>query len=141
MSSHLHSALTRKIIGQAYHVHNQLGWGYAEIIYEKALAKRLRGIGLVAERQHPIDVWFEEECLGDFRADILVENLVIVELKAVETVHAKYYAQTNNYIRSTEIEVGLLINFGPDGVEVTRKVMTNDRKPNLAEILRRRGLA
>ncbi|MFT5911189.1 MAG: GxxExxY protein [Paraglaciecola sp.] len=76
--------------------------------------------------------------MGDFRVDILVNELIIVELKAVETVHAKFYAQLNNYLRSTEVEVGLLINFSPKGVETKRKVLTNERKPNLTEILSRR---
>jgi len=129
-SNYIHSELTRQIIKAGYEVHNTLGFGFLESVYEKSLAIKLRKMGLEAIEQHPIAVYFEENLVGEFRADLLVSQSVIVELKAVESFHPRHETQLVNYLKATEIEVGLLINFG-EKMEVKRKVLSNSRKTNL----------
>lgn len=129
-SNYKHSELTGQIINAAFEVHNILGLGFLESVYENSLAIKLRKMGFDVETQYPIEVYFEEELVGDFRADLLVCDSVIVELKAVEKLHPKHEVQLVNYLRATEIEVGLLINFGSK-VEIKRRVFSNDRKTSL----------
>ena len=125
--NYIHSELTRKIIGAAYEVYNELGFGFLESIYEKALTKVLREKGLHVNRQAPVNVFFQGEQIGDFRADIIVNNLVIIELKAADNLHPIHEAQILNYLKATEIEIGLLINFG-EKIQIKRKIFSNDRK-------------
>lgn len=113
--------LTEKIIGCAYHVYNTMGFGYLESVYEKCLLIALRKIGLQAEAQKPITVSYEGEIVGEFYADILVENLVIVELKSVRQLAKAHEAQLVNYLVATGQEVGLLLNFGELQVDIKRK--------------------
>lgn len=116
-----HEDLTAKVIGAAYAVHNELGGGFLESVYEKALLIELRRVGIDAVRQVPLGVRFRGEVVGEFYADIVVESLIIVELKAVETLAKAHEAQLVNYLVATGIPIGLLINFGPEKVEVRRK--------------------
>ena len=114
--------LTAKIIGCAYHVYNEMGFGYLESVYEKCLLIALRKVGLRAEAQKPITVYYEGEIVGEFFADILVEDLIIVELKSVRQLAKAHEAQLVNYLVATGKDVGLLLNLGEEKVEVKRKV-------------------
>ncbi len=126
-SQYLHSALTGEILSSAAYVYDKLGFGFLEAVYEKALAIRLRQCGFLVQIQVPIEVIFEEQIVGDYRADLLVNDTIILEIKAVETIHPRHEVQLVNYLRATNKEVGLLINFG-GRMEVKRKIFTNDRK-------------
>ncbi len=126
-SNYLHTETTEQIIKAAYYVYNYLGSGFLESVYEKSLELRLKQIGHSVIRQDPIKVYFEEELVGDFRADLVVDDKVIVELKAVEDLHPIHEVQLVNYLKATEIEVGLLINFG-NKITIKRRVFSNFRK-------------
>jgi len=115
-----HAGITESVIGCAFEVTNELGAGFLESVYEKALLSALRHKGLSAIAQHPIKVNFRGECVGNFYADIFVEEKVIVELKAVKTITPEHQAQIINYLNATGIEVGLLINFGNPRLEYKR---------------------
>jgi GxxExxY protein len=119
--------LTGRIIGAFYEVYNELGQGFLASVYEKALAVALAMGGLRVGRQVPIPVWFRGHQVGDFRADLLVEDVVILELKADRVLEPVHEAQLLNYLRATAIEVGLLLNFGPQP-QVKRLVFDNSRK-------------
>ncbi|HLG15529.1 MAG TPA: GxxExxY protein [Blastocatellia bacterium] len=122
-----HEELTRKIIGVFYEVYNELGPGFLESVYEGAMEIALAEAGLRVERQVPVPVWFRGRQVGDFKADLLIEGLVIIELKAVRAFDPSHEAQLLNYLRATEIEVGLLLNFGPKP-EFKRFAYDNERK-------------
>ncbi len=115
-----HEEITERIIGCAFEVINELGAGFLESVYEKALLLALRQQGLSAMAQRPVEVMFRGECVGDFYADIIVEENVIVELKAVKSIAPEHQAQIINYLNATGIEVGLLINFGNPKLEFKR---------------------
>jgi GxxExxY protein len=117
-----HSDLTQSIIGCAYQVFNTLGAGFAETVYHQSLLIELREAGLIAESQVPLDVHYHGQLVGSFYADIIVEDSVIVELKAIETLAKVHEVQLVHYLVATGKPVGLLINFGPSEVEVRRKV-------------------
>jgi GxxExxY protein len=106
--SYKHNELTENIIGAFYTVYNQLGFGFLEKVYERALLIELKKRGLLAQAQVPIKVYYAGEVIGNYFADILVENLVIVELKAGNGLIEEHEAQLLNYLKATEIEVGLL---------------------------------
>jgi len=114
--------ITEKIIGAAYQVYNFLGFGFLESVYEKSMVIELQKSNLNVVEQEPIQVFYEDELVGDFIADLIVEDEIIVELKSVTTLHMKHEVQLVNYLTATKTDVGLLINFGEDGVEVKRKV-------------------
>ena len=114
--------LTEKIIGCAYKVHNRMGFGFLESVYEKCLMIELKRAGLAAEFQVPIVVRYEGAVVGDFVADIFVEQTVIVELKSVRQLATAHEVQLVNYLVATGKPVGLLLNFAEGGVEVKRKV-------------------
>ncbi|GAB4092323.1 GxxExxY protein [Flaviaesturariibacter terrae] len=122
-----HTELTRKIIKAFYVVYNKLGYGFLEKVYKRALLIELRKMGLICEEEVPVKVYYDGILIGDFKADILVESKVILELKTAEGFCEADEAQLVNYLRSTEIEVGLLLNFGPEP-ECRRRVFANDRK-------------
>lgn len=115
-------ALTETIIGCAFHVHNHMGFGLLESVYEKCMLIELERNGLRAEPQVPIKAHYEGIVVGDFIADIVVEDTVIVELKSVRTLSQIHEAQLVNYLVITGKPVGLLLNFGEQRVEVRRKV-------------------
>lgn len=116
--------LTEKIIGCAYDVYNTLGAGFLESVYEQSLLIELRACGLLAESQVRLDVYYRDQPVGCFTADIIVDNTVIVELKAIETMAKVHEAQLVNYLTATGKPIGLLLNFGPEGVTVKRKMRT-----------------
>ena len=116
----LYEDLTRQILEACFEVSNELGAGFLESVYQRALLIALRQKELQAVGQYPLGVTFRGESVGDFFADILVENLVIVELKAVTALAPEHKAQVINYLKATGIEVGLLINFGRPKLEYYR---------------------
>ena len=126
-----HSTLTGQILGAFFNVYNRLGYGFSEKIYENALALELESFGLSVEQQKPIQVYYEGEVVGEYYADILVNNLVILELKAARNILDELTAQLLSYLKSTQIEVGLLLNFGPKPQHV-RKVYDNDQKGSMS---------
>ncbi len=123
-----HEEITKSVIGCAFEVINELGAGFLESVYEKALLMALRQRGLSAISQHQIKVMFRGECVGDFYADIFVEEKIIVELKAVKAIAPEHQAQVINYLNATGIEVGLLINFGNPKLEYKRFTRSREYK-------------
>ena len=120
--------LTEKIIGCAYRVYNQMSFGFLESVYEKCLLIELRKAGIKAESQQAITVYYEDQIVGDFVADIVVEDSVILELKSVRCLAKVHEAQLVNYLVATGKEIGLLLNFGEQKVEVKRKVKELDKE-------------
>ncbi len=114
--------LTEKIIGCAYHTYNKMGFGFLESVYEKCLLIEMRKQGLKAESQKPITVYYENEIVGEFVADIVVEDTIILELKSVRQIVKAHEVQLVNYLVATGKSVGLIINFGEKKVEIKRKV-------------------
>ena len=125
-----HQVLTRKIIGVFYEVYNELGAGFLESVYHKSLALALESIGLEVCNRVDIPVWFRGHQVGHFQADMLVEKCVLLELKAARALDLSHEAQLLNYLRATNIEVGLLLNFGPRPV-IKRLAYDNVRKRTL----------
>jgi GxxExxY protein len=119
--------LSGKVIGVFYEVYNELGHGFLESVYEQALSIALAEHGIFFQRQVAIPVWFRGHQIGDFRADLLVDNQMIVELKAGRAIELAWEKQLLNYLRATKIEVGLLFNFGPSP-QFRRLVFDNERK-------------
>jgi len=124
---YLHQEITERIIKCFYEVYNQLGYGFLEKVYERAMLKELSGKGLRVQSQVPVKVFYKGENVGDYFADVIVNELIIVELKATEAVVEEHELQLINYLKATEMEIGLLLNFGRKP-EVRRKIFTNDRK-------------
>ncbi len=122
--------LTEKIIGAFFTVYNRLGYGFSEKVYENALVLELRKLGLKVEQQKRITVYYNGQVVGEYLADIVVNEAVLIELKAVRQLLKEHEAQLLNYLKATMIEVGLLLNFGPKA-EFKRKVYDNDRKGSL----------
>jgi len=129
---YLYKDITDRIISCFYKVYNNLGFGFLEKIYERALLIELKKADLIAEDQKPVKVYYDEYKIGDFTADILVNEKVFVEIKASKALCEENELQLINYLKSTVIEVGLLLNFGLKP-EIKRKIFTNDRKPQLAK--------
>jgi len=122
-----HSEITKKIIQAFYTVYNTLGYGFLEKVYENAMMIELKEIGLQAENQWPIKVIYNKKEIGSYFADIMVEENVIVELKVASVLREDDTSQLLNYLKGTEMEVGLLLNFGKEP-EFRRKVFSNNRK-------------
>jgi GxxExxY protein len=108
----LHEELTEKILGACFEVSNELGSGFLESVYEKALCVVLKSYHLKVESQAVCKMDFKNQCVGEFRADLLVEDKVIVELKAVKAIAPEHFAQTMKYLKVSGLDVGLLVNFG-----------------------------
>lgn len=123
----LHEELTGKIIKVFYSVYNELGFGFLEKVYQNAMMIALKNSGLQAEAQKKIEVRFQCEIVGEYYADIVVNELVILELKATEYLIEEHELQLINYLKATNMEVGLLLNFGAKP-EFRRKIFTNDKK-------------
>ena len=117
-----HKEITAKIIECAFKVHKNLGFGFLESVYRNALIVELPKVGLYAEMEKKIQVHYDGQLIGDFIADIIVENKIILELKCVKQINPVHEAQLVNYLKATGMEVGLLINFG-EKVEIKRKVL------------------
>jgi GxxExxY protein len=122
-----HAELTEKIIAAFYVVYNTLGTGFLEKVYRNALALELAKRGLDAQIEVPIRVYYDGVEVGEYFADLVVQKCVLVELKAVEKVSGEHEAQLLHYLRATDYEVGLLLNFGPEPL-VRRKVLDAARK-------------
>jgi len=114
--------MTEKIIGCAYRVYNKMGFGFLESVYEKCLLLEFRNEGLKVEAQKPITIFYDGEIVGEFVVDMIVEDIVIVELKSVKQIAKVHEAQLVNYLVATGKPVGLIINFGEYKVEIRRKV-------------------
>jgi GxxExxY protein len=119
--NYMHSELTDKIIGCAYDVYNQLGYGFMEKVYENAMMIKLPQKGLAVVQQAPINVYFEDKLVGEYFADIMVNNKVIIEFKAVSSLSKAHEVQLVNYLKATGIKVGLVINFG-EKLKIVRRV-------------------
>jgi GxxExxY protein len=130
LQDYKYNDLTEKIIKTFYRVYNRLGYGFLEKVYENVLMIELRKDGIRAIAQAPIRVVYEDELIGEYYADILVDNKVIVEIKAGKCLAKEHEAQLLNYLKATDIEVGLLVNFGVKP-EIRRKAFTNSRKSSL----------
>ncbi|MDH5507505.1 MAG: GxxExxY protein [Anaerolineae bacterium] len=122
-----HSGLTEQIISAFYNVYNELGYGFLEKVYENAMAIELQQAGLKSVQQSPIRVYYAGQLVGDYYADIIVSDLIIVELKAIKTLTAQHEAQLLNYLKATTYETGLLLNFGPKP-QIKRRAFENTRK-------------
>jgi len=120
---------TKIIIRAFYNVYNKLGYGFLEKVYENAMLIELRKLGLNCQPQIPIKVHYNTHLVGDYFADIIVENKIIIELKAAEALCEEYEAQLINYLKATDIEVGLLFNFGKKP-QFKRKIFENVYKRN-----------
>jgi len=116
----LHAELTNQILAACFEVSNELGAGFLESVYQNALLVVLKTKGLAVEREYPLSVSFRNQIVGQFIADILVERLIIVELKAVTALTDVHKAQVINYLKATGIDVGLLVNFGNPKLEYRR---------------------
>jgi GxxExxY protein len=125
-----YTELTEKLIQIFYKVYNTLGYGFLEKVYENAFLVELKKAGIIAIPQSPIRVSYEGEVVGEYFADILVDNRIILEIKAVKNLLVEHEAQLLNYLKATDIEVGLLLNFGVQP-EFRRKAFDNTRKKNL----------
>lgn len=115
-------ALTQKIIGCAFEVSNTLGCGFLEKVYERALVQELKIAGLNVKAQYPISVYYKGTVVGNFFADILVENIILVELKALNSLDNTHQAQCLNYLKASNLNLCLLINFGKPKVEIKRMI-------------------
>ncbi|OHB57098.1 MAG: GxxExxY protein [Planctomycetes bacterium GWF2_50_10] len=113
MAEYKHQELTGQIIKAAYTVHNELGAGFIEKIYLRALLIELAALGMSAQSEKPVAISFRGQVVGEHRSDIIVEDKVLIELKALATLEPGNEAQILNYLKATGFEVGLLINFGP----------------------------
>ncbi|RJR42031.1 MAG: GxxExxY protein [Desulfobacteraceae bacterium] len=123
--------VTEAIIGCAYRVYNKMGFGFLETVYERCLLIELHKAGLSVESQKPITVLYDDVSVGEFVADIVVNNEIILELKSVKRLHPAHEAQLVNYLVATRRPVGLLLNFGEIKVDVKRKVRTLGCKENI----------
>jgi len=123
----LHADLTEKVIGVFYDVYNDLGYGFLESVYENGLSLALSEAGLQVARQKLIDVWYRGTKIGDFRADIIVNDVLLLELKTASTIDHSFEKQTQNYLKATKLEVALILNFGP-APQFRRLVFENKRK-------------
>jgi GxxExxY protein len=123
----LDADLTRIVIGGFFAVYNRLGRGFLESVYEGALAIVLQEAGLGVRRQYPIDVWFRGRRIGHFRADLLINERLIVEIKRAHQIHPRHKAQVYNALKASRLELGLLVNFGPNPT-FKRIILTNDKK-------------
>lgn len=123
----LHKEITEKIIKAYYKVYNTLGYGFLEKVYENAMAIELRKMGLEIKCQNPITVFYESEMVGEYFADIIINKIVVIELKASTTLLEEHECQLINYLKATNIELGLLMNFGKKA-EYKRKIFMNKFK-------------
>ena len=127
MERYLFKDLTDTVIKAFYNVYNELGFGFLENVYQNALYFELINNRLNVVAQKPIEVYYHNRVVGNYKADMIVDNTLILELKAVEYLVEEHELQLINYLKATNIEIGLLLNFGKKP-EVRRKIFTNDRK-------------
>jgi GxxExxY protein len=127
MTEILHKELSESILKGFYEVYNELGYGFLEKVYQNAMYFELKSQGFKVEAQKKIKVYYKDELVGDFITDLLINDAIIIELKACDTLSKAHYAQTLNYLKATNIEIGLLLNFGEKS-EIKRLIFTNNRK-------------
>ena len=120
----LHSDVTDRILKAFYKVYNSLGYGFLEKVYENSILFELENSGFLVRQQHPIQVFYEKQQVGEYFADLIVNDLIILELKAAEQLRQEHIAQLTNYLKATHKEVGLLLNFGTKP-EFKRIIFTN----------------
>jgi len=125
--NYLYSDITGLVLKAFFKVYNQLGYGFLEKVYENALMIELRKLGLKCMQQVNVPVYYETEKVGHYTADIIVNNCVVLELKAAEAIAPEHEAQLVNYLRATDLEVGLILNFGKKP-QHARKVLTAEFK-------------
>ena len=123
----LHQQLSEQIIRAFYRVYQTLGFGFLEKVYERALNLELQEMGLQVQAQDPVKVFYKSQLVGDYFADLLVNKLIIVEIKVAENIVEDHKSQLRNYLKATGVEVGLVLNFGPKP-QLSRQIFTNDRK-------------
>lgn len=126
-----HAELTEKIIGAAYTVHNELGSGFIEKVYENALTQELRYNGYAVQQQPLVSVYYRGLSVGEFQPDLIVEKKILVDVKAVRTLTKEFESKLIHYLKATGLEVGLLINFG-ESVQVRRKIYTPKHSRSVA---------
>jgi GxxExxY protein len=131
MTNLLHEDITDGIIGAFYRVYNTLGYGFLEKVYENALACELRQQGFDVTLQTPITVWYQGVVVGEYFADMVVNQCIIVELKCGVSLNPAHEAQLINYLKATGMEVGLLLNFGPKP-QLKRKVSSRSNRSNIS---------
>jgi len=119
-----HKDITEKIIKAFYNVYNTLGYGFLEKVYENAIYNELGGMGVQTQKQYPIEVYYKDNKVRQYFADLIIEETVIVELKAADTICEEHELQLINYLKATEIEIGLLLNFGKKP-QFKRKIFSN----------------
>jgi len=124
-----HQEITEKILAAAFKVHNNLGQGFLEKVYQNAMVIELKKRELKVESEKLIKVYYEDEIVGKYGADLIVEDKVIVELKAVDELNKKFEVQLVNYLTATKLNVGLLLNFGRESLQYKRKIKTLDKNP------------
>jgi GxxExxY protein len=121
----LHRDLTEKIIGIFYKVYNELGYGFLEKVYHNAMCLELSKNNLQFEKEKMINVFYDNEVVGEYYADLLIENKVIVEIKAAELLKEEFEYQLVNYLKATKIQIGLILNFGKKA-EIKRKIFNKE---------------
>ena len=127
MKNFPHQELTKSIIGIYYNVYNELGFGFLEKVYHKALLIELKNNGYKIDSEKKVNVYYKNEIVGEYIPDIIINDSVIVELKCVEYLTDIHENQLLNYLKATDCEVGLILNFGKDQ-QFIRKIFTNDLK-------------
>jgi GxxExxY protein len=127
MADFLHKRLSDSILKAYYEVYNELGYGFLEKVYQNALYFELKAQGFKVEAQKQIKVHYKNQLVGEYFADIIVEDLITLELKACECLRDEHQAQLLNYLKATKVEIGMLLNFGIEP-EFKRLIYTNDRK-------------
>lgn len=125
--SYKHEGLTEQVISCFYAVYNDLGYGFLESVYQNALAVEFRESGISFDDEVEITVFYNDEQIGEFYSDFVVEDSVVLEIKAASVLDESHEAQLLNYLNATDYEVGLLLNFG-ESPEITRKIFDNERK-------------
>ena len=130
-----HDNITYNIISCAYTVYNTLGFGFLESVYKSALILELQQNKFLVEQEKPLNVYYRNQVVGEFYVDLLIENKIVIELKSVQNLIKDHELQIVNYLNGLLLDIGLLINFGPQGVEVKRKyripLKTEDRLHDL----------
>jgi GxxExxY protein len=129
----IYEEITEKILKAYYKVYNTLGFGFLEKVYENAMIIELVRHGLTVSQQEGIPVYYDGAMVGDYSADILVENVIILELKAAESIRNEHFAQLTNYLKATEKELGFVLNFGKKP-EFKRMIFTNEIKQSLPQV-------
>ena len=134
MNSYRHSELSKKIIASAYAVHKELGYGFVERVYKNALAIELQGMSIKCNAEVPLKVLYHEKTVGDYYADMIVDDKIVVEVKAVSDLEPIHEVQLVNYLKATGLHIGLLINFG-QSVKVKRRIFGYDADADLHDNL------